>query len=92
MGNAFIMETVKDRAISMKFFVQRVFTVTWHSFKKAFLCHFFAGRLNFFINGKHIKQSKIVISAKSSMLTGTLCFCCAKAISFSLAKQCYSFK
>ena len=38
----------------------------------------------------HIKQRKVVISTKSLILIGTLCFCYAKTIPFSLAKQCSS--
>ena len=36
---------------------------------------------------KYSKHRKMVISTKSLILIGMLCFCCAKTISFSIAKQ-----
>ena len=36
---------------------------------------------------KHLKHIKMVISTNSLILIGTLCFCCEKTISFSLAKH-----
>ena len=83
-------------AISTKFWAHRVYTVIWHSFNKAFSCNFC--RLVQFLHKwkKHIKQSKIVISAKSLMLTGMLCFCSAKKFLFlfrnnSLVYFCHTF-
>ena len=61
-----------------------------HSFRKTFSCHFL--QLEIFDKWKSIKQSQIVISAKSLMFSGTLCFCCANTISFSLAKKCFSLE
>ena len=40
---------------------------------------------------KHIIHRKMFISTKSLIPFGTLCFCCAKPISFSLEKQYSSF-
>ena len=40
---------------------------------------------------KHIKHRKMVISTNSLILIGMLCFCYAKTIYFSLAKQYSSF-
>ena len=86
------LETVRGGVISTKFLVHRVYRVICHSLKKTFSCHFFTGRFNICIHfEKHFQHSKIVISAKSLMPIGTLYFCCAKTISFSLAKQYSSF-
>ena len=80
--NTFISETVHV----MQF--QRNFLPAWYTqshlalFQESILLPFFAGRLNFCIVEKQIKQSKIVTSSKSIMFIGMLCFCCTNTISF----------
>ena len=51
--------------------------------KKAYISE----TLHFCIIENPIKQRNLVVSTQSLILIGTLCFCFAKTISFSLAKQ-----
>ena len=80
---------VQDRKILTKFLTPRVVRSSAIFFAKivflAILAGNFVGRLTVWINGRNYYTEEDL--TKSLMLIGTLCFCYAKTISFSPAKQ-----
>ena len=83
--NAYIPKRGK---ISTKVLAHRVFAESFGTLSRKHFPAIFCRQFQFLHKWKNVKQSKIVILAKSLMLFGMLFFCCANTISFSLAKQC----
>ena len=90
--NVYISETVQDRVIFDKTFDPQVICgVYLRLFPKLVFLPYLAATLNVCVKSEtHL--SRKLCEIQQFQLIGTLCFCCAKTISLSLAKQYSSFK